>query len=242
VVPRAFAALVALAVLIASQASAVGPLHPLPIECEPDDAWASDSYEDSDGHSIIADAFTACLTPDFWTGIAGGHQHGPVRLEDEVSITSDGTSVTASASATLDFPPDSFWARVSAGAGSKGRFRVPASAAGGRTGWSPATLRFEVARSGRPEDGHLAALVTGPGVDFGPRFHLLPDGVHEFETVLKPGETYELTLGASAALADPASYSGSVRFSVAAPEPARPLLILLGGAALALRARRLERT
>lgn len=240
---RTFVALAGLTVLLASQASAVGPLHPLPIECDLESGGASggDSYQDYTGHQQFGDAFPDCFSPSYWNGTGSYDDVEPVLRESDASVTSDGTSVTVSASLTLDLPPDFIWAQARVSIAAHGRFRVPVPA-GSRASLSPATLTFEVARSGQSPDAGVSARVEGPGVDVRPGLGTLPDGVHHFDTWLVPGETYRVVMSASAEFEETDSYSGSVRFSVAAPEPARPLLLLVGGAALALRARRAARS
>jgi len=219
-----------------SAARAGTPMTLLQLECDPSfGSWATASYEDSRGprYSWVADSFPDCLSEEFWNGGAGHHEDGPFTYREREEITSDGTSVTVLVELELGVPEDA-WAMLAVDAGADGLFHAPPPGGPG-TGLAPATLVFEIERSGVLTEGSLFGRVTGPGVDLRAYLDALPDGVHELAALLEPGATYDVDVHASGMLDTTGSGSQRVTFYVLAPEPGAPLLLLAGAAALGLR-------
>jgi hypothetical protein len=216
----------------ASLAAAPSAADRLPLACDPDGGgYASGGYQDSEGGNWVSDAFVACHTPEFWTGVQSYDDDLPFTYVEHGTIRSDGTSVVARAELELGFPEDAS-ASIAVMASGHGFFIVPA---GGKV---PAKLGFEISRGGVALVTLVHAAVAGPGLDRVFVLDELADGVHEFDALLQPGATYHFYLDVTGNLAVPGSGFSEARFYVAVPEPSSPLLAAVGAAVLALTTRR----
>lgn len=214
-------------------------MEPLAIECDPGlGAYGSAYLTDDRGpaYSFVADAFPDCVSPAFWHGLGEAHDDGVVRYDYEITATSDGTAVTVLAAIELAFSPVGYTiATLGVDMLANGLFHVPPSDAPG-AGLAPGKLRFEVEHLGVLADfGATWGRVSGPGVDLTETFDATEDGVHELDVWLEPGATYEVEIGANGLQETDATGSRRISFSVLAPEPGAPLLLLAGAAALGLR-------
>jgi len=237
----AFRSIVSHAFVATLAAAAPSHADPLPLTCDEGELGVSVEllFADSSPELEEQDELRECNQASIgsWNSIVFADETGDSSVQARGEARSDDGFVLAVENAldlAVDDGPLDF-ASVVVGVEAQAIFRAP-------PGDDPieAEVIVEILREGDLEDTELSLAVAGENVDLSE--NLDDEGVGElrFPVELEPGEEYRALLVVGSALTDTGAGSQALRLRVESepvPDAAAPLLLLAGGAVLAVAGR-----